>query len=490
MKFSFVDDTPKPPRNSEDLQFPHPVQPTGEQKLCTNYCLDQFRRLLWLFQSSLPFFLMHYVLFLAGSSILNSYIYCEPDLDHDLFRIGDWDLFVLTELEDTFLEIIDTFTAFCKQNYITIQLISKNENYIALTETKIKTVNFKVEGIDAPVSFIWYSNVTSILDVLNGFDIDICKVGYNISKKKFIVTNKVRHAIKSRMATVTKSFSFQDTIPTHSEIIALSSTLHRVRKYASRGFKFLQYPWVKFEAHPGITMGLGYPTVAPSIAISSQLSRTVENQREFVFLTWLLRRALSPHPTVFLAGLTVLRHFLFNNPGNAAPRFTPSSHTVIIMASDSDIFEDATEEFDDYCGQHGIPCILLESQANLAMIHRTDYYRSFKVEGINRPVTFIYYNNTSGDAPEDFLDYFNITPARIGYNFFRHRFIFARDNKDAILNGRGFLEHHPACSHTSPTFFQVCNLRSTLHSMSSLAECGFTFHHVPAVVSITNTVDN
>ena len=214
------------------LQFPSIKQ---EVLLFLNQFF-QYTTFLLLIESALPSNVA-ISFFIAGSSANALY-----GAIHGIyfFQPNDIDVYAMGTL-DAFGHLISSACTFFSSHNIKFERIEYRYDHF-----KYLVVDYKLHGYPFVLSFIHVPGFHTLQEILHSFDIDICQIGWDIHTNKFILSEAVVRALKSRRATVVRSFQFDSVVPSEEQIRALHNTLQRMRKYHQRGFRFQNTPHVAF----------------------------------------------------------------------------------------------------------------------------------------------------------------------------------------------------------------------------------------------------
>lgn len=102
---------------------------------------------------------------------------------------------------------------------------------------KIWIMNFYISGITKIVSFVQSPRCDNLAEVVEGFDIDVCKVIYNLYTQKTSCSADVEEQIR-RGTSKAMGLLFEDGVPSPTDGRIVARTVHRIRKYIFRGFAF------------------------------------------------------------------------------------------------------------------------------------------------------------------------------------------------------------------------------------------------------------
>ena len=105
--------------------------------------------------------------------------------------------------------------------------------------------NLKIPGISLKLSFISSPGCNNVKEVVDQFDIDVCKVIYNVHHEEYEVEESVKKHIKMCKAMVT-DLTFGGSVPDRFDIYKCSKTLGRMEKYTKRGFVFINGGGIRF----------------------------------------------------------------------------------------------------------------------------------------------------------------------------------------------------------------------------------------------------
>ena len=183
--------------------------------------------------------------FIAGSFALFMYeriaLKTKP-----LWIPNDCDIFVLAGSETAFAKYVSSFAAFlsrvCDDDMAFTLTTSTRYQYALGQDITFKEIN--LDGMDVKLSFIFNPACTEVHHVLNGFDIDVVRVNYDIKSRVFRVPVYIKWNILRSEAKVLRVFKWASNTPTEQEQRALTQTLERMRKYQQRGYRFLNIPRV------------------------------------------------------------------------------------------------------------------------------------------------------------------------------------------------------------------------------------------------------
>jgi hypothetical protein len=114
---------------------------------------------------------------------------------------------------------------------------------------KILIFDLTVAGLVGKLSFIQSPECDNVEEVAKQFDIDVCRVIYNIHECKLYCTKSVHEHIKRKVAVVSW-VRFRDSGLSKDDIIQVQRVMARIVKYKERGFKFLNDEGVSFVRLP------------------------------------------------------------------------------------------------------------------------------------------------------------------------------------------------------------------------------------------------
>ena len=163
-----------------------------------------------------------------------------------LFRPNDIDIFVYGSdartQEAFFLAVAQMNVHLKSKGYKQVRKKVRCNTYI-LRGIPVWIVDVRYEELSANLSFVQCPTTSTKQEVVSSFDMDIVQVIYDIPSRALIASNSVRDSIATRQATPA-DFEFPLSAPTSRDMYLLTSTLHRMSKYASRGFNFTRAPEV------------------------------------------------------------------------------------------------------------------------------------------------------------------------------------------------------------------------------------------------------
>ena len=135
-----------------------------------------------------------------------------------------------------------------RSNRIIESVETKINNYVYANDV-INIVDVKVEGIDKTLSFIQCHHDSTVQDVINRFDIDICQVIYHIHEQGFELDESVAEHIADSCGHVRFEPLEEDVFGYENDLDDFNAgrktrTEERVSKYSQRGFELF---WVEDE---------------------------------------------------------------------------------------------------------------------------------------------------------------------------------------------------------------------------------------------------
>ena len=105
------------------------------------------------------------------------------------------------------------------------------------------------------VSFIQSPGKASVEEVVESFDIDVCRVVYLIHQERYLVASSVRRQIEGGLAWADPQRFGEYGFPEPYDVQKVRSTLWRIRKYTQRGFRFLNGGGITFGIPEGEEAG-------------------------------------------------------------------------------------------------------------------------------------------------------------------------------------------------------------------------------------------
>jgi hypothetical protein len=103
---------------------------------------------------------------------------------------------------------------------------------------KMEVTYLELTGFSNIISFVRYKDCKNIQEVIDGFDINVCKVIYHIHEKRFEVETEVREYIAAKKAKANGIGFKKKGHPVKAELIRAMKTAKRIEKYSHRGFYF------------------------------------------------------------------------------------------------------------------------------------------------------------------------------------------------------------------------------------------------------------
>ena len=105
----------------------------------------------------------------------------------------------------------------------------------------------KVKDIDMKLSFVQSPKYATVSAVMEGFDIDICQVMYDIHRQSYDLSSRAKANIRAGTAeALPMKFDHQDGNVSLADINRVRKTLQRIRKYHARGFAFTNGGGIRF----------------------------------------------------------------------------------------------------------------------------------------------------------------------------------------------------------------------------------------------------
>ena len=159
---------------------------------------------------------------------------------------NDCNVFVATDDKEVFKDMVAAFWDYVRDEedlYCPKPRFRKSD-YMN-NATVLTFVNFLLPGQLPIVSFVQHPSKSNIRDILQDFDIDVCKVALYFKHGEqghYILEPSVREALLSATATVTKRIVWDRRAPTEQELEVLTRTYRRMKKYQDRGFVFADQP--------------------------------------------------------------------------------------------------------------------------------------------------------------------------------------------------------------------------------------------------------
>ena len=160
------------------------------------------------------------------------------------FEVPDYDLVILCKDRNRFMVFLMDLARFFKIHGVEIEIAPNLGMYERVIGKDLLVINLKPKfHPDAPTfSTIQNPHADCANDVTCTFDMNICKVAYDIMTGQVTVSPEVIEAIRNRTAVVDKEFHFKGIVPTPEETKLFAATLLRMEKYRARGFVFASPP--------------------------------------------------------------------------------------------------------------------------------------------------------------------------------------------------------------------------------------------------------
>ena len=150
--------------------------------------------------------------------------------DVDVFVTGDYGR------SETFFPFVNKCIDTLLRNDEVIEAIEQTWNNYVYPGIQVAIVNIKIQGVDRTLSFIQGMFDQNIREVVDRFDINICKVIYYIHEQRFELSKEVSRCIESGRGLVCLKTYERDSIGQRLYQIKLKRTNERMRKYRNRGF--------------------------------------------------------------------------------------------------------------------------------------------------------------------------------------------------------------------------------------------------------------
>lgn len=162
----------------------------------------------------------------------------EPN-DHDVFVTGRW-----ASTEAHFKGIVEFIMARMKKLGAKIDSVSEYHVY-GRNQERFWVIDIDVKGIKGKISFVQAPGQKTVLDVLERFDINVCRVGYDFLSGELFYSETVRNDVARCVATVDGPAFGPDPV-SEDDIRQVLRTMERVQKYTKRGFSFINMQGVRF----------------------------------------------------------------------------------------------------------------------------------------------------------------------------------------------------------------------------------------------------
>jgi hypothetical protein len=177
----------------------------------------------------------------AGSSPL--YWYQECHMVGPLWSgPNDVDIFVTGssgETNEKFWRFVDEVErCIDKAGYHVTFRDKKVHKYISDTEVSF-IIDMTVAGLDNVLSFVQCPDCETVKEVVDNFDISVCKVMYHIHEETFQVQLDVQEDIANSRFILNPLRVKVEGSPSRRELDRWSSSMERVKKYTDRGFQLV-----------------------------------------------------------------------------------------------------------------------------------------------------------------------------------------------------------------------------------------------------------
>ena len=152
---------------------------------------------------------------------------------------NDIDIFIIAQSKEDFED---------KVGEIVQELVEEDEDLFVnesrdtvydhmLNDGKISVINVHLHKQILKLSFIYHPHSSSVQDMLDSFDIDVCQVAFNVKDGSFTVSLSVEFAILAGEAKA-KPHVLTNSCGTHAEMNRARNTMLRMWKHSERGFRF------------------------------------------------------------------------------------------------------------------------------------------------------------------------------------------------------------------------------------------------------------
>ena len=170
---------------------------------------------------------------------------------HIFWQVNDIDYFIIADTKKAFLkrvrEIVKAMSAVLKQYNEAITIQRKHLCLYVRLNTRVWIVDCKITGAEPTLSFVHANGLSSMKEVLDGFDMNIVKVMYDVRTMMLMTDEETIADVWNGEAAVS-NFEMKSDIPSKFEIKKLSLTLNRMIKYGARGYKFRNYPLLQSQS--------------------------------------------------------------------------------------------------------------------------------------------------------------------------------------------------------------------------------------------------
>lgn len=189
---------------------------------------------------------------IAGSAALHWY-QRQEGIGPSWSGIGDIDIFVsgqhgttVSQFKRFLTSVIENLLA--SEHQIAAFKCYPLRLYGAASSRNIIICDIEIVGIDLKLSFVQSPGSANVSSVVDGFDIDICQVRYDIHRQTYHVRNQTRDNIRRRRAVVFPLvFDSSNGDISPADRTRVRKTLQRIKKYHDRGYKFVNGGGLNFS---------------------------------------------------------------------------------------------------------------------------------------------------------------------------------------------------------------------------------------------------
>lgn len=180
-------------------------------------------------------------------------------------EIGDVDIFVAGSsgsTKESFKAFVSSVVQRIKASKHIVESITCYEVrvYGPRERKEICICDVKVQDVDVKLSFVQSPEHATVSAVMEGFDIDICQVMYDIHRQSYNLSSQAKANIRAgRAEALPMKFDHQDGNVSLADISRVRKTLQRIRKYHARGFAFTNGSGIIFGSGERKSNGLQPP---------------------------------------------------------------------------------------------------------------------------------------------------------------------------------------------------------------------------------------
>lgn len=191
---------------------------------------------------------------IAGSATLSWYL---EKLHQDLealpttplpFAWNDIDIFVCgphAETRVAFVAFVDSMKhRLTRKGYAVERIIEAHFYPVALGRLCMEVMELAISGIATPITIIRCVGLLNVMEAVDHFDLDVCKIIYNFRHGYYLLSSTIKqNVLHGQMDVDVRLMEYIDArYVSASKILMLEKSVGRIEKYRARGFTITNFP--------------------------------------------------------------------------------------------------------------------------------------------------------------------------------------------------------------------------------------------------------